>query len=301
MDKNGQAREVKAVIDMGDTPVTDLPFYESEDLLPGVAVLSTADLLQRAQRHAVNSYAPLRPDFHHLVVVAEGSLAVAVDFDEHTLRPGDVLWARPHQILQYRQDLAATNGTVILFPSGFLDATAVSASAADRPATTGLVVRSAAAISAIEYLAQDYRHPSVQARSIRIEITRRLLAIVVLYLAHADPPQAEQPTSEPFRRFTDAVERDFARTRKVESYANALGYSVRSLTRACRSATGCSAKQVIDARVTLEAKRLLVHTELSSAAVGARVGLTDPVAFTRFFRINVGQTPTQFRTRARGS
>lgn len=285
---------------MNDPPVTDVPFYESAESLPGVAVLSTAELQQRAQRHAVNPYAALRPDFHHLIAVAEGTLDIAVDFDEHTLRPGEVLWARPHQILQFRQDLGAINGTVILFPSGFLDATAVRASTADRPATTALVVRSVPALSALEFLAEDYRRPPVRAHSVRIEITRRLLSVALLYLAHADATQAKQLTSDPFRRFKDAVERDFAHTRKVEDYADALGYSVRSLTRACRSATGCSAKQVIDARVTLEAKRLLVHTELSSTAVGARVGIPDPVAFTRFFRTNVDETPIQFRTRARG-
>lgn len=81
----------------------------------------------------------------------------------------------------------------------------------------------------------------------------------------------------------------------MEDYARKLRYSTRTLTRATIAATGSGAKRFIDDRVLLEAKRLLVHTDLSAAAIGERLGFPSATVFTKFFRQRVGRTPTAFR------
>jgi AraC-like DNA-binding protein len=92
------------------------------------------------------------------------------------------------------------------------------------------------------------------------------------------------------------VERDHAVTRRVEDYAAALGYSPRTLTRAASSATGRTAKQYIDDRVLLEAKRLLRHSGLPAKEVADRLGFIDASDFTKFFRLRTGMTPGAFRS-----
>lgn len=52
---------------------------------------------------------------------------------------------------------------------------------------------------------------------------------------------------------------------------------------------------MIDRRVALEAKRLLVHTDASSVAIGEQLGFTEPTNFLKFFRSRVGKTPEAFR------
>ena len=103
-----------------------------------------------------------------------------------------------------------------------------------------------------------------------------------------------------FRAFRLAVERSFATTRDVKDYASRLGYAPRTLTRACLAATGTTAKQFLDARVALEAKRLLVHTDLSVAAIGRAVGFSEATNFGKFFAREVGETPGAFRAAERG-
>ncbi|MFI6116754.1 helix-turn-helix domain-containing protein [Kitasatospora sp. NPDC051164] len=85
----------------------------------------------------------------------------------------------------------------------------------------------------------------------------------------------------------------------VEDYAARLGYSPRTLTRACLAATGRSAKQLADARVVLQAQRLLAHTDLPVAAIGRTLGFTQVTDFGRFFARETGRTPGDFRSAQR--
>ena len=50
-------------------------------------------------------------------------------------------------------------------------------------------------------------------------------------------------------------------------------------------------------RLTLEAKRLMAHSDLTAAQVGFRLGFEDPAYFARFFRSEASQPPTTFRAR----
>ncbi|KOG90185.1 transcriptional regulator, partial [Streptomyces varsoviensis] len=67
--------------------------------------------------------------------------------------------------------------------------------------------------------------------------------------------------------FRAAVERGFATSHRVADYARTLGYSPRTLSHASLAAAGVGAKEFIDRRVVLEAKRLLAHSELPAARI----------------------------------
>jgi AraC-like DNA-binding protein len=98
-----------------------------------------------------------------------------------------------------------------------------------------------------------------------------------------------------FARFRRELEAGYTRCRQVAEYAGRLDCSVRTLTRACLAATGRSAKEVIDERVVLEAKRLLSATDLPVAAIGRRLGFAEQTHFSRLFHRAVGCPPGLFR------
>ncbi|MFC9132050.1 helix-turn-helix domain-containing protein [Streptomyces sp. NPDC057099] len=293
MNKNGQ-----------DGEVTDLPFRAVAGAPPGAQVLALSALLDRARGHDRDAYAPMRPSFHHLISVRSGRLDCSVDFGEHTLDAGAWLWVRPGQILQFRSDLAAAGGTVVLFPSGVLDPATAKAAGVDRPAlrTAPLYPRDDAPRRTLDLLVDEYGRLADLPLETHMEVVRHLLSVLLLRLAHErGGPGDDERGSEPFLRFQQAVERDFARSHRVEDYAARLGYSVRTLTRASRADAGCGAKHFIDERVLLEARRLLVHTDLATSAVGERLGFPQATAFTRFFRTRTGETPAAFRARYRNA
>lgn len=295
MDRNGHA------------DVTQVPYRASVGAPPGVEVLDFAGLLARACGHDIDPYSPRRLTFHEVLTVRSGVLRCSVDFAEHALTEGDWLWVRPGQVYQFRSDLTAADGAVVLFQPGFLSPATVDAAGVDRPFRARPLIPAGpdqdTARQALELLEREYRRPVGPSLESHIEVVRHLLAVLVLRLAQVPGAEGgeEGEGSEAFRRFQQEVERDFARTHRVGDYARRLGYSVRTLTRATYAAAGCGAKTFVDDRVLLEAKRLLVHTDLAATTIGERLGFPDATVFTRFFRQRAGETPAAFRTRARGT
>jgi AraC-like DNA-binding protein len=295
MDKNGHA------------DVADVPYRTSAGALPGVEVLDLVGLFARARGHDVDPYSPKRLAFHELITVRSGVLRCSVDFTEHVLTEEDWLWVRPGQIHQFRSDLTAAEGTVVLFQPGFLSPATVDAARIDQPSQQQALIPAGTDQDTVrrvlELLESESRRAAGLSLEVHIEVVRHLLAVLVLRLAHVWGAQGgdEAGGREAFRRFQQAVERDFTRTHRVGDYAKELGYSVRTLTRATCAAAGCGAKRFIDDRVLLEAKRLLVHTDLAATAIGDRLGFPDATVFTKFFRRRASETPAAFRARARGA
>lgn len=290
----------------GHRDVTEVPFRPSVGAPPGAAVLDFPGLAARARSHGLDVHAPMRLAFHQLIAVRSGSLRCSVDFTEHELTEGGWMWARPGQIHQFRSPLGAAEGAAVLFPPGYLGTATAAVARLDRPASRSpLVVPEGVDAEAVrgvlDLLEGEYRTVSGPLEA-HVEVVRHLVAVLVLRLAHLPGAQSgDTAASEAFRRFQQAVERDYTRTHRVEDYAARLGYSVRTLTRATRATAGCGAKRFIDDRVLLEAKRLLVHTDLSATAIGERLGFPDATVFTKFFRRRAGETPAGFRTRASGT
>ncbi|WP_331772690.1 AraC family transcriptional regulator (plasmid) [Embleya sp. NBC_00888] len=234
-----------------------------------------------------------------------GRLPCAVDLTECVVDSGSWLWVRPGQVLRLRPSPLAVEGTVVVFQAGFLDAATVAAAHLDRRARRLPLApepeAQAPVRDTLEMLASEYHRLGDLPLEVHVDVVRHLLAVLVLRLAHLPGGHRNRAAGDrTFRRFQRAVEEGFTRSHQVEGYAALLGYSVRTLTRATTAAVGVGAKAFIDDRVVLEAKRLLLHTELPAGAIGDRLGFPDASVFTKFFRHRTGETPAAFRARAHG-
>ena len=96
-------------------------------------------------------------------------------------------------------------------------------------------------------------------------------------------------------RFRALVEKRFTHAYGVAAYANVLGVTARYLNDRCRAANGPNAMAIVHQRKALEARRLLLFTDMAIADIGASLGFEDPAYFARFFRREVGVSPTGFR------
>ena len=81
----------------------------------------------------------------------------------------------------------------------------------------------------------------------------------------------------------------------VGEYASLLNISPNHLNKCVKTATGQSARDLLDEMILLEAKVLLAQTDLSVSEIAYRIGKQDPSNFSRFFRTRIGITPTEYR------
>jgi len=113
----------------------------------------------------------------------------------------------------------------------------------------------------------------------------------------------ENPIDTPFRKlvysFNELVDHHFKEIHQVKEYAELLGESPVVLNRAIKNLTGKTPSELIVERLILEAKRLLLYSDLSNKEVAYKLNYEDPSYFARIFRKKTGDTPTEFRNRMR--
>ena len=246
-----------------------------------------------------------RIDFHVVMLFGAGPVRHMVDFTEYEAMAGDLLWIRPGQVHRFSRS-SEYRGTVLTMQPGFLPRATVEATGLYRYDLPPLLRPDAAQLAglqaALAQLLREYEDNSTLPLSLHTAVLRHALTAFLLRLAHLAASSAQalrQRSDSTFTLFRDAVERDFATNHSVSAYADALGYSRRTLVRAVRAATGETPKAFIDKRVVLEAKRLLAHTELPIGRVGVAVGFPDAANFSKFFHQHTDQTPAAFRAELR--
>lgn len=96
--------------------------------------------------------------------------------------------------------------------------------------------------------------------------------------------------------FKNLLEENFNNRRMVSFYADNLNITPRKLNKIISEYYGKSAKQIIEERVLLEVKRLIIHTEKNIKEIGHYLGFNDPTNFNKFFKRYTNTTPADFRS-----
>lgn len=133
----------------------------------------------------------------------------------------------------------------------------------------------------------------------RAAVEAALLSVMVLALRHG--ALAEQSHGGSARqaalvaRLRERIEQRFRQREPVTDHARALGVSLTALREACARVAGTSPATMLDERALLEARRLLLYSNLSVTEVAYAVGFDDPAYFSRFFTRHVGRPPRHYR------
>lgn len=139
----------------------------------------------------------------------------------------------------------------------------------------------------------------------RAAVEAALLSLMVLALrraALADPAQGVgTPQATLVARLRARIEQRFRAREPVADHARALGVSLTALRQACARIAGTSPAAMLDERALLEARRLLLYSNLSVAQIADAVGFEDPAYFSRFFARHIGMAPRAYRAGRTGA
>ncbi|GAA2054825.1 AraC family transcriptional regulator [Leifsonia soli] len=250
-----------------------------------------------ARLRSMNDGGTQRADFHVLAFIDAGMGSLTVDFAEHALFAGAVVWIAPGAVHRW-DDVAQLAGRLVLFvpTAPVTDATrALVANPRLQPVSKVRDDERRFVDAALDHLVLETGDPAGASAELPAILLSALLARL---RPHEAAPEGENRL---FLAFRECVETDFREHHDAEHYARVLGYAPRTLSRAVKRATGATAKAYLAERITLEAKRLLAHDGLTSAACAAALGFTDASNFSVFFRQATGERPGAWQRAAVGT
>lgn len=108
-------------------------------------------------------------------------------------------------------------------------------------------------------------------------------------------PQTYEVSRNLVRGFKDLVEKNFTKWHQVKYYADSLNVTPGYLNDVIRNSVKMPAKEYIQHRIILEARRMIIHTEKNSKEIGFELGFDDPAHFSKFFKTNTGHSLAEFR------
>ncbi len=229
-----------------------------------------------------------------------------IDFKEYKILPNNIFFVSPEQVHQVITNPNPT-GYVILFTSEFLEKNSI------RPdfisnlklfqksdETPPLPIHSEMEGSLKLFAAKmDSEFHSVN--EMRYETIGAYLKLFLIECnGHCSlTPDANSQFLEVgksiVKKFKENVETHFKTLHQVQEYAEKLNVSPNYLNEVIKASINVSAKEFIQNRLALEAKRMIVFTDKSSKEIGFDLGFDDPSHFSKFIKSKLGLSLQEFR------
>lgn len=148
-------------------------------------------------------------------------------------------------------------------------------------------------------LFKDIHSDIKQFRSDSEHYIRSLLyhLLIKLNRFYADQHQAHGSVNKNlnFLRFRQMLEQHIKHRHSVQEYADALNISRTHLNKLSKLYLGNTSKEVIRARLLLEAKKEILYSQKDISEIAHDLNFSDPPNFFRFFRQLTGQSPQKYR------
>ena len=135
------------------------------------------------------------------------------------------------------------------------------------------------------------------------EMLRTLLKRLIIKITRIAKKQTEsyerfsEEKMDLVRMFNLLLEGHFRTEHEVQFYANALNKAPKTLANLFAIFNYPAPSKLIHRRITLEAKRYLYYTDMSSKEIAYALGFANPAHFSRFFKQNTGSNISLFRIR----
>lgn len=248
---------------------------------------------------------PHRHNFYDLLIITQGSGTHTIDFVTHEVRPCSIFFLTPGQVHSW--DLSRdVKGYSIFFEPEFYLLNRPAGALRDLPFFHGLTAQPVVYLDCQQesFIRETLNHLLREQRGglpHKGDIIRAYLEVLLLKLSRFyQQNQPHHPEQSPYLRhqvaqFEALIDQHFHTSKSVKEYAERMAMTPKNLNKICKQVLDRTASELIQARVVLEAKRLLLHSDLTVNQVVDRLNFYDASYFVKFFKKAAGATPEQFR------
>jgi AraC family transcriptional regulator, transcriptional activator of pobA len=248
---------------------------------------------------------PHRHNYYSIIWPYAGSGRHIIDFREYPMIPGPIFFVSPRQVHQVLID-DALSSYIIMFTQEFLERNSIRSdfitnirlfnNSDETPPlpvdpTTGTMLKTFADRIFAAFTSQSDMYHEVIGAYLKLFLIESNSKCILNPESNLQNIEVSKTLVKHFR---DLVEQRFMRDHQVKDYADALNVTPNYLNEVIRNAMDVPAKEFIQSRIILEAKRLATFTGKSAKEIGFELGFEDPSHFSKFFKINTGTSLHEF-------
>lgn len=137
----------------------------------------------------------------------------------------------------------------------------------------------------------------IQGEMLRVLLKRLLIKSIRLVTGKSDHSKLSAAQLELVRRYHILVEQHFKEKHQVAQYAELLFKSPKTLSNLFKKTNDASPLKIINERIVLEAKRLLLFSNMNADEIGYELGYKEASHFSKFFKTHTGFPPAQSKER----
>jgi AraC-like DNA-binding protein len=248
---------------------------------------------------------PHRHDFYIILLVSKAKGTHIIDFNEFLLEDCQAFFLSPGQVHQIKEE-QKSYGWVITFSRQFLAKNNIDHRFIedinlfqDYGYTPPLSLNEIQLKKLNTYSSQIFEAYHTDSK-FKIEAVGALLKLLLIYsntICNVDKknPQQLHSGSIILKEYKNLVEEHFSNWHKVQQYAEVLYVTPDHLNRTVKSLIGKTAKEYLQSRIIVAAKRLLSFSDKTTKEIGYDLGFSEPANFSNFFKKCTGFPPSQFR------
>ena len=135
----------------------------------------------------------------------------------------------------------------------------------------------------------------IQGEMLRALLKRLLIKSSRLIKDRLPDPAIPPRQLDVVRQYNILVEQHFREKHKVADYAELLFKSPKTLSNLFNKTGDKSPLQIINERIALEAKRLLLYSDKTAEEIAYELGYKEAAHFSKFFKKQIGQPPNTFK------
>ncbi|MBI3241267.1 MAG: AraC family transcriptional regulator [Chloroflexi bacterium] len=281
-----------------------IKLYSFKESLP--LEIEVVPLSKLYAQHRDKATIPHRTHFYHIIWYQTGAATHLVDFKPVEIKASSLLFVCANRVQAF-DPLGACDGKEIVFTESFFSATEADRlflkstvlfdPLLDVPALRLEPLSCAPITSMFEAIEAESQNPVDGHQHVILKnLLHNLLLMAEREIHKQGLPEIKKGADFDYTLlFRDALDQQFRELKSVGGYARQIHVSEKRLTQATAQILGRTPKQLIDDRVLLEAKRLLVHSERAIKDIAFELGFNEPTNFIKYFRKHSKITPTEFR------